>query len=300
MPLLSHSDDFSCKYTNKGKKRIAWKHIQLGNSKEKLWIYYVDVWLVDLSMQIKLDEFDWLASSGRMQLSIKLTSDRMPLSYMLAPIESKHLLSSPITQLTYFRLETVNILLISGTNIVLILHRNPAKDEWAEKFSEINAKEFIYILSLHRRVQLFSHYAIKEYNAEAITLQVIAKCFAWQCLVSLLVLYVRTVFLPSCIFALSQYERKRQIKMHDHHQRHHNCTGIVVATSIHFGHNNIKLQKKKKLFVRPQHPQSAHHNDVCEYKPKWKTLYMYFCLVVAPRTRVLDFCWAFVRRCRDH
>lgn len=80
------------------------------------------------------------------------------------------------------------------------------------------------------------------------------------------------VFLPSPIIIATERrnERKSQIKMHDHHQRHHNYTEIVAATSIHFGHKNMKL--KKKLLVRPQ---SAPHNIVCGYKPKWKTWYKF-------------------------
>lgn len=76
---------------------------------------------------------------------------------------------------------------------------------------------------------------------------------------------------PIIIATVRRNERNRQIKMHDHHQRHHNYTEIVAATSIHFGHKNMKL--KKKLLVRPQ---SAHHNNVCGYKPQWKTLYFLF------------------------
>lgn len=91
-------------------------------------------------------------------------------------------------------------------------------------------------------------------------------------------------------------ERKRQIKMHGHHQRHHNYAEIVAATSIHFGHKNIKLKKKKNF-------SCGHiiHNYVCAYIVcRNERHHVYFLFGCCASHACVGFLLGFVRRCRDH
>lgn len=91
----------------KGKNNCVKTLFNWGIRMEKPSIYNADVWLVDLLllMQMKLDESDSLASSGRMQLRIKI---RLQIECRLSYMSAVCWLSSPIMQLTYFRFRQID------------------------------------------------------------------------------------------------------------------------------------------------------------------------------------------------